>query len=118
MSDAALAVCVRRMMIDDIRVGLAAPKGLDLDRYIDAVLRRFRNPTIRHLLLQIAEDGSPKLPIRFLHTIEENLAAGRSIARLCVPVAAWFHFIRREVRRGRRLVDPLAAQLTELAQRC
>ncbi|MDY6945866.1 MAG: mannitol dehydrogenase family protein [Pseudomonadota bacterium] len=118
MSDAALATFVRRMMIEHIRTGLAAPKGLDLDRYIEAVLRRFRNPAIRHLLSQIAWDGSQKLPFRILATITENLAAGRSIARLCVPLAAWFHFIRRQVRHDRRLVDPLAAQLAELAQRC
>ena len=82
MGDATLASFVRRMMIEDIRSGLAAPAGLDLDQYIDAVLRRFRNPTIRHLLSQIAWDGSQKLPFRILPTITENLAAGRSIARL------------------------------------
>ncbi|MBL8269031.1 mannitol dehydrogenase family protein [Steroidobacter sp.] len=118
MSDSALANFVRHMMVEDIRAGLAAPKGLDLDQYIEAVLRRFRNPTIRHLLSQIAWDGSQKLPFRILPTIAENLAAGRSIARLCVPLAAWFHFIRRQVRHERQLMDPLAAQLTELAQKC
>ena len=92
--------------------------GLDLDQYIEAMLRRFRNPTIRHLLSQIAWDGSQKLPFRILPTITENLAAGRSISRLCVPLAAWFHFIRRQVRHQRQIFDPLAAQLTELAQRC
>lgn len=118
MGDSALASFVRSMMIEDIRAGLAAPTGLDLDRYIEAVLRRFRNPTIRHLLSQIAWDGSQKLPFRILPTITENLAAGRSIARLCVPLAAWFHFIRRQVRHERQIVDPLAAQLAEFAQRC
>ncbi|HEY0682614.1 MAG TPA: mannitol dehydrogenase family protein [Steroidobacter sp.] len=118
MSDGALATFVRRMMVEDIRAGLAAPKGLDLDQYIEAVLRRFRNPTIRHLLSQIAWDGSQKLPFRILPTIAENLAAGRSVARLCVPLAAWFHFIRRQVQHERQIVDPLATQLTELAKRC
>ena len=118
MGDDALASFVRRMMLEDIRAGLAAPQGLDLDQYIEAILRRFRNPTIRHLLSQIVWDGSQKLPFRVLPTITDNLAAGRSIARLCVPLAAWFHFVRRQVRHERRIVDPLAAQLTELAQRC
>lgn len=118
MSDQALAGFVRGMMIEEIRPGLSAPAGLDLDAYIAAVLRRFRNPAIRHRLLQIAEDGSPKLPIRILSTIGENIAAGRSIARLCVPLAAWFHFIRQQVRLGEQLADPLAAELAALAQRC
>lgn len=118
MSDATLSAFIRRMMIEDIRAGLAAPAGLDLDQYIEAILRRFRNPTIRHLLSQIAWDGSQKLPFRILPTIAENLATGRSISRLCVPLAAWFHFIRRQVRHQRQIFDPLASQLTELAQRC
>jgi fructuronate reductase len=118
MEDRALATFVRRMMIEDIRSGLAAPRGLDLDQYIEAVLRRFRNPTIRHLLSQIAWDGSQKLPFRILPTISENLAGGRSISRLCVPLAAWFHFIRRMTRDERQIMDPLAAQLSELAKRC
>jgi fructuronate reductase len=118
MSDPALATFVRRMMVEDIRAGLAAPKGLDLDQYIEAVLRRFGNPTIRHLLSQIAWDGSQKLPFRILPTIAENLAAGRSIARLCVPLAAWFHFIRWMARQERQIMDPLSAQLTELAKQC
>ena len=118
MNDATLAGFVRSMMLDDVRAGLAAPAGFDLDKYIAAVLRRFRNPTIRHLLAQIAWDGSQKLPFRILPTITENLAAGRSIARLCVPLAAWFHFIRRQVHHERQIMDPLAAQLTELARQC
>jgi fructuronate reductase len=118
MSDVKLSTFVRRMMIENIRVGLAAPAGLDLDQYIEAVLRRFRNPAIRHLLAQIAWDGSQKLPFRILPTIAENLAAGRSIERLCLPLAAWFHFIRRQTQHERQIVDPLAAQLSELAKRC
>lgn len=118
IADVALATFVRRMMTEDVRPGLAAPKGLDLDGYIEAVLRRFRNPSIRHLLAQIAWDGSQKLPFRTLPVIAENLAAGRSIARLCVPLAAWFHFIRRQVRHERQIVDPLATQFVDLATRC
>jgi fructuronate reductase len=118
MNDAALAGFVRRMMIEDIRSGLAAPAGLNLDQYIEAVLRRFRNPTIRHLLSQIAWDGSQKLPFRILPTVSENLAAGRSVARLTVPLAAWFHFIRRQVKHQRQIVDPLAEQLAGLASKC
>jgi fructuronate reductase len=106
------------MMVEDIRSGLAAPAGLNLDQYIDAVLRRFRNPTIRHLLSQIAWDGSQKLPFRILPTITENIAGGRSIARLTVPLAAWFHFIRYAVANQRQIVDPLAEQLAALASKC
>lgn len=118
MGDAKLAAFVRRMMVEDIRCSLDEPAGLDLEKYIDAILRRFRNPAIRHLLAQIAWDGSQKLPFRLLPTIAENIGARGPFVRLCLPIAAWFQFIRRQVRHDRQIVDPLAPQLTELAKRC
>jgi fructuronate reductase len=108
---------VQRLMRDDFRPSLNAPRGLDLDRYIEAVLQRFRNPAIRHLLAQIAWDGSQKLPFRILNTMSEALAAGRPIDRLCVPIAAWFHFIRRKATKGDAITDPLAEVLAQLGRR-
>ncbi|MDB5455395.1 MAG: Mannitol dehydrogenase domain, partial [Caulobacter sp.] len=57
-SDPELASFVRAMMVEDIIPSLTAPRGLDLEVYADAILARFRNPEIRHLLAQIAWDGS------------------------------------------------------------
>jgi fructuronate reductase len=118
MDNPALAGLVREMMLEDIRPSLARAAGLDPPGYIDAVLARFRNPAMRHELAQIAWDGSQKLPIRLLGTIADNLAAGRRIDRLCLPIAAWMHFIRRRARDGVVLVDPLAKQLLELGRAC
>ncbi len=42
--------------------------------------------------------------------------AGRSLARLTVPVAAWMHFVRARARDGIAIVDPLAAQLSLLGR--
>jgi fructuronate reductase len=111
MADPALSQFVTRMMQLDIVPTLNAPRGLDLQQYIDAVLRRFRNPAIRHLLAQIAWDGSQKLPFRLLGTIRDRLQSGNAIERLAVPIAAWMHFIRRKSLRGERATDPLAEDL-------
>ena len=94
MQDERLASFVATLMREDVKPTLRAPRGLDLSAYIEAILRRFRNPAIRHALAQIAWDGSQKLPVRFMGTIADNLEAGRRIDRLCVPVAAWMHFAR------------------------
>ncbi|MDP5132086.1 MAG: mannitol dehydrogenase family protein, partial [Paraglaciecola sp.] len=72
----------------------------------------------RHLLAQIAWDGSQKIPMRILPAINDNLAAGRSIARLSSCLAAWFLFIRRRASEGEKLVDPLADTLLALADQC
>jgi fructuronate reductase len=97
---------------------LRAPRGLDLNAYIDAILRRFRNPAIRHALAQIAWDGSQKLPIRLLGTIRECIDAGRPVERLCVPVAGWMHFVRRQATRGERVTDPLVERLYAVGRAC
>lgn len=118
MNDPALSAFVRRLMRADVRPSLHPPRGLDLDQYIDAILERFRNPAIRHLLAQIAWDGSQKLPFRILGTLADALAAGRPIERLCVPLAAWFHFVRRKAVNGETITDPLADVLTKTGRRC
>ncbi|MDR6512279.1 fructuronate reductase [Novosphingobium capsulatum] len=111
MQDAALARFVERLMREDIAPSVMAPPGLDLSRYIADVLARFANPAIRHLLSQIAWDGSQKLPYRLLGTVREALEAGRPITRLAVPIAAWLRFLERAARSGTAITDPLAADL-------
>jgi fructuronate reductase len=118
MEDADLAAFIGTMMKRDILPTIKAPRGLDLSIYIQAILKRFRNPAIRHALAQIAWDGSQKLPFRLLGTIVDDLQAGRPIDRLCVPVAAWFHFVRRKALGGEQVVDPLAKRLYEIGRAC
>ena len=115
MADAELAEFVRTLMIEDIAPTLSPPPGLDVGAYIEAVLTRFRNPAIRHLLSQIAWDGSQKLPIRLLGTVRDALEAGRPVRRLATPVAAWMRFVADRARRGETLVDPLAETLLKTA---
>ena len=69
-------------------------------------------------MAQIAWDGSQKLPFRLLGTIHDNLQAGRPIDRLCVPVAAWMHFVRRKAADGEQVVDPLAKRLFDIGKSC
>jgi len=118
MEDVDLAAFVGTMMKRDILPTIKAPRGLDLNEYIHAILKRFRNPAIRHALAQIAWDGSQKLPFRLLGTIQDNLEAGRPIDRLCVPIAAWMHFVRRKAADGEQVVDPLAKRLFEIGKSC
>jgi len=118
MSDPVLAKLARDLMIEDIIPTLTAPRGLDLPAYAEAILKRFRNPEIRHLLAQIAWDGSQKLPFRILGTLGEALEAGRSVDRLALPLAAWMRFIRLRAAAGEKIVDPLADKLIAVAATC
>lgn len=117
MADRDLAAVVERMMREDVVPTLGPTPGLDLQAYASDVLARFRNPAIRHLLSQIAWDGSQKLPFRVLGTIGDALTAGRPLDRLALPVAAWMRFVVARSREGAPLVDPLAEPLAALGSR-
>lgn len=118
ISDPALARLAEDLMVQDIIPTLTAPRGLDLRAYAQAILGRFRNPEIRHLLSQIAWDGSQKLPFRILGTVADALEAGRPVDRLALPLAAWMRFVRRRAAEGVKIVDPLADHLVETAAAC
>lgn len=109
-----LAGFVESLMRRDIAPSLAPPAEFDLDLYVTAILQRFRNPAIRHRLSQIAWDGSQKVPVRLLGTIEDALRSHRPVGRLSVPVAAWMAFVVGRARAGADLVDPMAEDLTAL----
>jgi fructuronate reductase len=115
MADAPLSSFVERLIAEDIIPSLR-PSTLDLDSYATDILGRFGNPAIGHRLSQIAWDGSQKLPYRLLDTVADALAAGRSVERLAVPVAAWILFIERQAAGRAEIVDPLAGRLAEIGR--
>jgi fructuronate reductase len=112
MADAVLAAFVERLVREDIIASLE-PSPLDLHFYAGEILGRFRNAAIRHLLSQIAWDGSQKLPYRLLDTIAEARSAGRPVERPAIAVAGWMLFVERRARAGVEIVDPLAERLAE-----
>lgn len=118
MRDEQLARFVELLMTEDLGPSLGASPGLDVEHYISAVLARFRNPGIRHLLSQIAWDGSKKLPVRIVTTLTEALRAGRPIHRLVMPLAAWMRFVVRQARAGVAIVDPDASRLAAIGAAC
>lgn len=115
ITDPQLGGFVERLMREEIAPTLPNGGGIDAQAYIDTVLKRFREPAIRHLLTQIAWDGSQKLPVRLLSTIEDARIAGRSITQLAKPIAAWLRFVSLPRATEHDLIDPLSATLQRLA---
>jgi fructuronate reductase len=70
--------------------------------YRSALLERFANPAIRHLLTQIAADGSQKIPVRIAPALTAQAAAGGDLDGAARPVAAWIAHARGH---GAPLVD-------------
>ena len=87
--DPAIGAFLESMWHDEIIPSLCAPEGVDLASYATALGERYRNPEIRHLLEQIAMDGSQKLPQRILDPLFENLKSGKPYAKLLTVVAVF-----------------------------
>jgi fructuronate reductase len=118
MRDEQLAQFIEMLMTQDLAPSLGDSPGLDLEHYMSAVLARFRNPGIRHLLSQIAWDGSKKLPVRIVITLGEALRAGRPIHRLMMPLAAWMRYVVRQAKTGVSIVDPESERLSAVGRAC
>jgi fructuronate reductase len=93
MRDEALSAFVAHLMNVEVTPTLMVPPGADIESYKQALLRRFRNPGLRHRTWQIAMDGSQKLPQRLLGTIRDRLKAGQSFDALALGVAAWMAYV-------------------------
>jgi fructuronate reductase len=113
MNDAALAGFVAHLMHAEVTLTLPTPPGADIEAYKQALLRRFRNPGLRHRCWQIAMDGSQKLPQRLLGTIRDRLADGAPIDALALGVAAWMRYVTGVDEKGAAIDvrDPLRDEL-------
>ena len=117
MAEPGLAAFVERLMLDEIAPLTAPPVDYDVNAYAQALLRRFANPSVRHRTLQIAMDGSQKIPVRWLPVLRQARAQGMPCPRLVTAIAIWFRFLDGVDEAGRELPldDPLAGRLRAIA---
>ena len=91
---------------------LHPPPGLDIAAYRAALIARFANPGLQHRTVQIAMDGSQKLPQRLLAPIAVRLVRGQGIDTLALAVAAWMRWQSGRTDAGIPFTvdDPLAGE--------
>ncbi|HTK01022.1 MAG TPA: mannitol dehydrogenase family protein [Bordetella sp.] len=112
-----LRALLHRMMTDDIAPTLTVPDSFDRLGYRDELLARLANPALKHRCIQIAMDGSQKLPPRLLGTVSDRLREGHAVDRPALGIAAWMRFLSGRSASGAvlELNDPMAARLRALA---
>ena len=111
IADPAIRPVIERLMLGEAAPTIDAAPGQDLGAYADALLDRFANPALDHRLIQIAMDGSQKIPQRWLETLTWHQARGARCPSLETAIAAWIAFLRS----GHPIDDPLADRLREAA---
>lgn len=120
MRDPQLPSLIRRLWKEDLIPTLPPIPGVDPARYTEALEERFRNPALRHRTIQIASDGSQKLPPRLLEAALEQVRQGRTPRFIALAVAAWMRFVVGETEQGAayEIADPLAPRLKAVAASC
>lgn len=86
MADAGCRAAVEALWIEAMR---HLPAGLDVGRYCNALVARFTNPRMRHLLAQIGMEGVAKLRVRIVPVARAELADGRDADGCAHVLAAW-----------------------------
>ncbi|MFT4835127.1 MAG: fructuronate reductase [Psychromonas sp.] len=107
-SDKGFYKFISKLAAEEIIGSFIPPKELDEKVYANEIIQRFLNPSIHHLLAQIAWDGSQKLQMRLLPIIRDNIELNRSTKLLCFSLASWFEFICQAVKNNQVIIDPVA----------
>ncbi len=119
MADSRFTHLIRRYMDDVAGVTLKIPDSFDLSAYKDLLLKRFSNSSLNHKTSQIAQDGSQKIPQRWLSVARENFQHGRDSRLLALAIAGWIKYLqgRRDSGENYAVVDPLSETFSELTTR-
>ncbi|MFN3816197.1 mannitol dehydrogenase family protein [Brevundimonas sp.] len=101
---------------DEAEITLTPPPGLDVAAYRGELMRRFANSALQHRTVQIAMDGSQKLPQRLLAACAARLDKDQPIDALALAVAGWMRWQDGVDDAGNAFTvdDPLAAETARL----
>ncbi|MEY4160601.1 MAG: hypothetical protein RLZZ136_1222 [Pseudomonadota bacterium] len=114
VADPVLRQMIKGLMLQEAAPTIMAAPGQDLAVYASDLIERFANPALNHRLIQIAMDGSQKIPQRWLETLAANRVMGRSCPVILAGLAAWLAHIRGDnVAVWGPVDDPLAQALAQ-----
>lgn len=121
MRDPMLLAYAKRCLTEDILPTITPPKGLDLNKYSNTILERFANDSLNHLSTQVAMDGSQKIPLRWIPTIEKNLDKNKKPKHLLLAITAWSLYLRPDImgldkQESWEIHDPLKHEFQQIAQ--
>lgn len=115
IADPILREGVDRLMIEATAT-LSPEIQIQAPEYCKALIDRFSNSSLHHALIQIASDGSQKLPIRLLGMIKDRRTLGLEAEYGRIAVVSWLEFVESQLGIGETLQDPLSSMLEEVMQ--
>ncbi|MBB5685353.1 mannitol dehydrogenase family protein [Sphingobium boeckii] len=111
VADSTIRPLIETLMRQEAAATLDPLADMDTNAYADALFARFSNSALPHRLIQIAMDGSQKIPQRWLQPLVINRNCGRDCSATFTALAAWLLHIRGD---ARPVDDPMAGELAGL----
>jgi len=111
IADPGIRILVDRLMREEAATSFSPAAGQDLAAYANALVKRFADPALQHRLLQIAMDGSQKIPQRWLAPLAFHQREGQSCPAVLEGIVGWLRHVRGDLR---AVDDPLADRLARL----
>lgn len=115
VADPDLAPLIRRHM-KAAGATLPTAPGIEPASYAQALMDRFADPAIAHQTLQIATDGTEKVPQRWFAPAADLLRKGGDARAYEFAVAVWLTWVADLARRGEAPDDPRGETLCERAR--
>lgn len=111
IADPHLMALINQLMRVEAAPGLNCAPGQDLAAYADELIERFKNPALNHRLIQIAMDGSQKIPQRWLETLAYHKQRNAQCPAILEALAAWIMHVRGDTH---PVDDPMRDVLSNL----
>ncbi|SBS24735.1 Mannitol 2-dehydrogenase [Marinomonas spartinae] len=111
MQDEAIGRLLEGFMLKEVAPTLSGFPESMLTDYYQRLIARFKNDSLQHQLIQIAMDGSQKLPQRWLGTLVEQRGVFHKTPAIELGIAGWMAFIYLAEKAQRSINDPLESDL-------
>lgn len=129
MEDADLVALIRRLGYDENLPVVDDPKVIDPKAFIEELLaKRLPNKALPDAPQRIASDTSQKVPIRYGHTLNAYVAAGKDASQLTfipLTIAGWLRYLLAIDDEGKKfscspdpMLDELQAALADVKVGC
>jgi len=91
-ADPLITRLLRRYWAEEAIPTLPPVPGIELGRYVDTLLERYRNPAIADTLARLCAEASDRIPTFLLPVVRAELAIGGPVALGAAVVASWARY--------------------------
>lgn len=118
-SDPLITRLLRRYWAEEAIPTLPPVPGVDLHRYTETLLERYRNPTIADTLARLCAESSDRIPTFLLPVVRAQLAVDGPVELSAAVVASWARYAEGIDEQGApiRVVDARRDRLISAARR-